>query len=187
MVEPLPFTVDLKYVKSSFVFSGKMLLSLPKNRSRPSVIRCIDLILNDVGEFLRRRGLEYFKGFSTDSSLPLLDKKSSLSTLAELGHSRCSICWILFRFNEVNGRMTEYGEKVGTALKAVVQLHTDTSKLLVDFEKEMPGYSSVLATLRLASFTLPCSSRGLDRIGRVPLLCESRKARTHRWNYGLLS
>jgi hypothetical protein len=33
------------------------------------------LILNDVAEFLRRRGLEYFKGFSTDSSLPLLNEK----------------------------------------------------------------------------------------------------------------
>jgi hypothetical protein len=33
------------------------------------------LILNDVAEFLRRRGLEYFKGFSIDSSLPLLNEK----------------------------------------------------------------------------------------------------------------
>jgi hypothetical protein len=33
------------------------------------------LILTDVAEFLRRRGLEYFKGFSTDSSLPLLNEK----------------------------------------------------------------------------------------------------------------
>jgi hypothetical protein len=33
------------------------------------------LILNDVTDFLRRRGLEYFKGFSTDSKLPLLDER----------------------------------------------------------------------------------------------------------------
>ena len=33
------------------------------------------LILNNVAEFLRRRGLEYFSGFSIDLSLPLLDEK----------------------------------------------------------------------------------------------------------------
>ena len=62
--------------------------------------------------------------------------------------------------NEVNGRMTEYGEKVGTALKAVVQLHTDTSKLLVDFDKKMPGYSSVFGNVATSELTYHVRAEG---------------------------
>ena len=38
----------------------------------------------------------------------------------------------------------EYGKKIGSALKAVAQLHSDTSKLLVDLDGRMEqGWSSV--------------------------------------------
>ena len=56
--------------------------------------------------------------------------------------------------------MTEYGEKVGAALKAVVQLHIDTSKLLVDFDKKMLGYTSVFANVATSELTYHVRAEG---------------------------
>jgi hypothetical protein len=56
--------------------------------------------------------------------------------------------------------MTEYGVKVGAALKAVLQLHTDTSKLLVDFDKKMSGYSSVFGNFATSELTYHVRAEG---------------------------
>ncbi len=56
--------------------------------------------------------------------------------------------------------MTEYGERVGAALKAVVQLHTDTSKLLIDFDKKMLGYSSVFGNFATSELTYHVRAEG---------------------------
>lgn len=56
--------------------------------------------------------------------------------------------------------MTEYGEKVGAALKAVVQLHIDTSKLLVDLDKKMLGYSSVFGNVATSELTYHVRAEG---------------------------
>ena len=56
--------------------------------------------------------------------------------------------------------MTEYGEKVGAALRAVLQLHIDTSKLLVDFDKKMLGYSSVFGNFATSELTYHVRAEG---------------------------
>jgi hypothetical protein len=43
------------------------------------------LILSDVTQFLRRRELEYFKGFSIDSSLPLLAETDAVFYSRRIG------------------------------------------------------------------------------------------------------
>jgi hypothetical protein len=56
--------------------------------------------------------------------------------------------------------MTEYGQKIQGALNAVVQLHKDTSKLLVDFDKQMLGYSSVFGNFATSELTYHVKAEG---------------------------
>jgi len=50
---------------------------------------------------------------------------------------------------------TEYGRKVGAALRAICQLHSDTSKLLVDFDKRQlrPNCYSVFGSYATRDLT----------------------------------
>jgi hypothetical protein len=50
---------------------------------------------------------------------------------------------------------TEYGEKVASALQAVYQLHSDTSRLLVDFDNKRVGmgWTSVFGTVATSSIS----------------------------------
>ena len=55
---------------------------------------------------------------------------------------------------------TEYGEKIALALRAVCQLHADTSRFLVDFDNKCSGagWNSLFGTVATSSISTTLSA-----------------------------
>jgi hypothetical protein len=64
----------------------------------------------------------------------------------------------------------DYGKQIMLALRAVEQLHSDCSKLLVDFDKKMAGWNSVFSNYATRDLTYRRASGPLDGRGRLSVL-----------------
>lgn len=133
-------------------------LLVAANHALSGADRISELILRDVSHFLRKRGLEYFNGFAEEPDLPAFGTEEGF--FYELRGSFEGFTEVvgleIIQVEKAGGFMSvDYGKRLTSALAAIRHLHSDTSKLMVDFDGYMfaDGWDSVFENVATRDLT----------------------------------
>jgi hypothetical protein len=128
------------------------------NRALSGADRRSELILRDVSLFLRRRGLEYFNGFAEEPDLRAFGAQEGFFYVSKGSFEGFTevVGLETIQVEKAGGFMSDdYGKKLTSALAAIRRLHSDTSKLMVDFDAYMfaDGWDSVFENVATRDLT----------------------------------